>query len=303
MKAVVTGAGGFVGSRIVRALSRAGWETYAIVRGPSPRLEGAVASDRVVRCDLASAAEAGAALASLRPDVCVHAAWYAVPGEYLWSPENDVHQRIGIEVARAAAAAGCRRFVGIGTCLEYAPSDEALTEHSPAGPTTPYATSKLALLDALLELGAETGMQIAWARLFFLHGPHEDERRLVPSVISSLLDGRTVATTPGDQVRDFLHVDDAAEALRAVATADVTGPVNVASGVATTVRAVVTAIGEILGRRDLLQIGALPYPPGEQMVISADNRLLVEECAWAPTYGLEQGLRETVRWWQTRRSA
>ena len=92
-------------------------------------------------------------------------------------------------------------------------------------------------------------MEIAWARLFFLYGPGEDERRLVPSVITALLNGRTVETTAGDQVRDFLHVDDAARGICAVATTRVTGPVNIAAGVPTTIRAVVNAIAEALAIR------------------------------------------------------
>lgn len=303
MRVLLTGAAGFVGSHVARVLVREGHEVHAVVRQRTDRLETVLPPPRVVRCDLTEAADVQQLVALVRPEVCIHCAWFAVPGEYLHSQQNAVQRRAGLELARALAAAGCRRFVGVGTCLEYAASDEALSETSPTGPANPYAESKLALYHALEELGQETGIGIAWARLFYLYGPHEDAKRLVPSVVLSLLEDKPARTTGGEQIRDFLHADDVARALTAIAAGDVVGAVNVASGQPVRVRDLVLRIGEILGRPELIELGAVPYPPGERMAILADNTRLIAECGWAHRFSLDEGLRDTAEWWKGRSRA
>ncbi len=301
MRVLLTGAAGFVGSRVARLLVREGCEVHALVRGDRRRrVEDITLSLSVESCDLLASADVGARVARIRPELCIHCAWYAVPGDYLHSRENLPHVCAGLELARALAAAGCRRLVAVGTCLEYETGPGALSEKSPTGPATLYAESKLRLFRALAQLCEQAGMGFAWPRLFYLYGPFEDERRLVPSVILALLEGRPARTTKGEQVRDFLHVDEVAAAIWAVARSEVSGPVNVGSGRPVTVRELVLEIGRIVGRPELIELGALPYAAGEPMAIWADNGRLVEECGWAPRFSLEQGLREAVEWWRRR---
>jgi nucleoside-diphosphate-sugar epimerase len=297
MRALVTGAAGFVGSRVTRALAGGELDVHAVVRShPGPRLE-CVDGIRLERCDLADPGAVAELVARVEPEVCIHCAWIATPGAYLTSPENATHERIAQHLALTLVEHGCARIVGVGTCFEYAPSGGQLHETSPLGPTTPYARAKLAALEYMQNAcdGSET--TLAWARLFYLYGPGEDPRRLVPSVVLSLLAGRPARTTPGGQLRDFLHVDDAAAALVAVARSDVTGPVNVGAGRAVTVRELVETLGRITARSDLVELGALPYASGDRMVVIADTRRLADACGWAPVLSLAEGLRGTAEWW------
>lgn len=301
MKVLLTGAAGFVGSRVAGVLLRGGCEVHAGVRDdPHGRLGGIAADLRLESLDLRRASDLDAWVRRVRPDLAIHCAWYATPGSYLTSPENLAHVEIGLSLARSLAAAGCRRLVALGTCFEYEPSHEALSESSPLRPATPYARSKLQLARALERLSAEGPLDIAWARLFYLYGPFEDERRLVPSVTRSLLEGKPARTTSGEQLRDFLHVDDVAEALWAVARGSVTGAVNVGSGQPTAVRTLVLELARIVGRPDLVELGSLPQPPDDPPAVWADNRRLVEECSWSARFALDEGLRDTVEWWRER---
>ena len=218
---------------------------------------------------------------------------------YLTSPENDVHVAVAETLGRALVDAGCRRLVALGTCFEYAPSEMPLSEASPLDPRTPYARAKLAARERLADVCAGTATSLAWARLFYLYGPFEDTRRLVPAVTLALLEGRAAPTTAGAQLRDFLHVDDVARALVAIAESDLAGPVNVASGRPVTVRELVGTIGRLVGREDLIELGAIPYAAGDPMVVAGDVRRL-ESSGWAPELSLEEGLRRTVAWWSER---
>ena len=301
MRVLLTGATGFIGSHVARLLVSEGCEVHTVVRESSDlwRINDIVPLLRLVRCDLLASDELDVYLERIQPDLCIHLAWYAVPGKYLTSVENLSLLNASLRLAARLAGLGCKRFIGLGTCIEYDTSLGYLSEESPTRPCNLYAASKLALQTVLNQLTHITGMEVAWPRIFYLYGPFEDERRLVPSVICSLLRNQLVRVTKGEQIRDYLHVEDVAAAIWAVARSNLSGPVNIGSGEPIAVRDIVTNIGAILSRPELIALGVLPYSVSEPMFICANNRRLTENTTWAPRYELEQGLRHTVEWWQT----
>jgi nucleoside-diphosphate-sugar epimerase len=222
--------------------------------------------------------------------VLIHLAWYVVPVRYVTAPENRECLAASLRLLERATC----RAVFVGTCFEYNTALGRLREDSETKPTTLYAECKDALARAVLARS-----DAVWARLFYQYGPWEDERRLIPTIMRALLRGEPARLSPGEQRRDFLHVEDVASALCAVATGDLTGPVNVGSGSAASLKEIASTIGALAGRPDLLQFGALPYGAGEPMLIVADNARL-RSTGWAPRYTLEQGLRQTFEWWRGR---
>jgi nucleoside-diphosphate-sugar epimerase len=143
-------------------------------------------------------------------------------------------------------------------------------------------------------------LSAAWGRIFFVYGPFEQQQRLVPSVIKSLLKGEAARCSTGTQIRDFLHVADVAEAFVALLESDVTGPVNVASGRPAALQDVIGVIAARFDRPDLIHWGAIPAAPDEPPLLVADTRRLTHEVGWSPRYNLESGLRQTIEWWQAR---
>ncbi|MFZ1058981.1 MAG: NAD-dependent epimerase/dehydratase family protein, partial [Candidatus Rokuibacteriota bacterium] len=249
---LVTGATGFIGSHVLRILVEEGCDVHGLIRPESDlrRVEALLPRVGVVRADLYDTEAITAHLERLRPDLCVHLAWTTEPGKYLRSLENLKLLEASWKLASRLAEAGCKRLVAAGTCFEYDIDAGYLSEQTPTRPRTLYAAAKVSLALLLEQLQSSTGMEVAWVRLFYQYGPHEDERRLVPSVILSLLQDRPAAVSAGTQVRDFLHVEDVARAISAVARSGLTGPVNVGSGQPVTVREVVATIGALTGRPD-----------------------------------------------------
>ena len=300
MKVLVTGASGFIGSNVVRKLIAEECEVYALIRPTSNtwRLKDVIHSVRIVPCDLSSTGELDKWLKQILPELCIHLAWFAEPGKYLNSPENLRCLSESVHLVERLANLGCRRFVGTGTCFEYDLNLGYFSEESVTKPRSLYSASKLALQLILEQLGRVTGMEVAWVRLFYQYGPFEDHRRLVPSVTCSLLRKEEVKVTKGEQIRDFLHVEDVAAAIWAVAGSNLSGPINIGSGKPVAVRDMVTRIGTILDRLDLIALDALPYSESDPMFICANNCRLTEHTTWVPRYNLEQGLRHTIAWWQ-----
>ncbi len=284
MKVFLTGATGFIGSHVARQLVRDGHEVHALVRPGSRRWRMAdiEAALHFVEGDLLTSSFA---IDPSSFDLCLHLAWYVEPGQYLHSPLNRDYLRASLALAKRFP-----RFVGAGTCFEYALTGEPLRETSPTGPRTPYAQAKLELFQSLPATAA-------WVRFFYQYGPGEDARRLVPVVIHGLLRGQEVPLVPGERARDYLHVADVASAVCAVATSRLTGAVNIGSGQRTTVRDIAGMIGRLLGRPELLKFGALPYRPDEPLDIVADNTKLLST-GWRPRFNLETGLRDTIEWWR-----
>lgn len=296
MNVLITGGPGFIGAHLVRALLAKG-HTVAVLARPANalhRLREVLPSIRVISGELGDAETLRLALSDFQPEGCVHLAWHAEPGAYLHAVENIRSLTASLSLFSELIRAGCRQILGAGTCFEYGPAAGCLTEDSPVLPQSLYAAAKLSCCLTGQQMAAQTGVPFAWARIFYPFGPLEDERRLIPATIRSLTQGVPFPTTSGEQVRDYIHVADVAEALCVLLDQGADGIFNVCSGRPVPVRQVVATIAGLVGRPDLVQFGALPCRAGEPPVIQGDNARL-RKLGWQPRYPLEQGLQDTIR--------
>ena len=304
LKILITGATGFIGSHVVKRLVTEGHDVHAIIRPQSDthKIVEVLADIVIWRGDLNEPETLADRISDVQPEMCIHLAWDVQTGQYQHALTNVQNLGSTLELATRLAANGCQRFIGVGTCFEYDVSAGYLSESTASSPDSLYAACKTAASVGLEKIGNDSGMQTAWARLFYQYGPFEDERRLVPAILISMMNDEMTKTTEGAQVRDFLHVEDVASAIGAVAHSDLTGVVNVGSGQPVRVREIVQKIGEITGREDLIEFGALPYRESDPMFVCANNRRLVDGAGWTPTYDLDSGLRQTADWLRRARS-
>jgi dTDP-6-deoxy-L-talose 4-dehydrogenase (NAD+) len=260
---LLTGATGFVGRQLLRALGERGCRVRPVVRSgkqetlaPSSAIETIVTSSDI----FAESADWWAQVC-FGTDTVIHAAWYAEPGRYLQSPKNEECLSGTLRLAEGAAQSKVRRVVGIGTCFEYDLDAGRLSIETPLKPSTPYAQAKVDTFNALSASLHRQGIAFAWCRLFYLCGEGEDGRRLVPFVRARLQAGEPVELSSGTQIRDYLDVYEAAQMVADVALGQQEGPVNICSGRPVTVREVAERIADEFGRRDLLRFGVRPDNP------------------------------------------
>ena len=261
---LVTGAGGFIGSAIMRRLAKDGHEAVAL---KTDLLAGDLP-------DLGSASH------------CIHAAWYTNHADYL---THDIN-RDWVAASLRLAAAFPGRFVGLGTCLEYDVSagEPCAEDHTPLRPQTLYARCKLELFDAL----ERSGRDFAWARIFFVYGPGDRAGRLIPDMIERFARGEPAGPNYGGLRRDYVHVDDLAGQIVRVATSDVQGPINTGTGEAPTLSDIYAAGAAAFGRPDLAQgNGELG---GQPPLIQADLTRLRSEVGDPQARDIATGLKDLV---------
>jgi nucleoside-diphosphate-sugar epimerase len=294
MRILLTGASGFVGRHALAALASTGHEVHAISRS-RPSVSG---DYRWHGVDLL-APGAAAIVDAVQPERILHLAWCVEHGSFWTDPANAAWRDATLALARAAADAGARRFVGTGTCYEYdwPPTANCDERETPVATHTFYDTCKDECRRALDALASEGGFGFAWARLFFLYGPAEAPGRLVASIARALARGEPAACSSGLVVRDFMDVRDAGAALAALTLSDVEGPVNIASGNGLSVADLVTRLGALAGRPDLVRLGALPDRPGEPPRIVAEVARLRDEVKFRPAHNLDAGLRDALAFW------
>ncbi|MCA3313790.1 MAG: NAD-dependent epimerase/dehydratase family protein [Roseomonas sp.] len=290
---LVTGASGFIGQHMPALLRAHGYETHITAHATLPETAGITAH----AVDLLHQDEAQRLIKDLRPDIIIHTAWYVAHGRFWTAPENTDWLEASTALAAYAAEAGTRRFVGIGTCAEYATEagDDAFPwpETRPIAPATPYGEAKASLARRLSEIAeGRARFSFAWARLFHLFGPGENPARLVPSIMLALREGREAQCASGRPVRDFISTQNAAAAITALATSQVTGPVNIGSGAPISIAAMARLIAHISGRPYLLRLGALPDRPNEPPYMVAHTGRLRREVGFTAPVSLASELRK-----------
>ena len=257
---VVTGASGFIGRRLVALAQARGIGVVA------PR-----------RSDLnwTDAAAVRAFMATNVPGAVIH---LASPGVFASDPNDPslIDQECAMMHSLLNAAPDGCRIIGGGSMAEYGQSGR-LDEAMVCVPRNAYACAKYEagrLLTERLATGAVTGCH---ARIFGAYGPGEAPRRLLPMVIAKLRAGEPVALSDCRQQRDFVHVDDVADALLGLASAP--GPIhpviNIGTGAAIAVRHVVEKVAdELRAPRALLHFGAVARSPHDQDRLEAGTTRL-----------------------------
>lgn len=289
---ILTGATGYIGQYAIRFLLEKNYVVHAVSTREKPK------SDNVFwhKADLLNSSEIENLIRKIRPTHLLHFAWYVEHGKFWNAPENLDWLRASLFLARKFAENGGERFVAAGTCAEYDwTAKSAFVENeTPMKPQTLYGASKYALDLTLTKFAETTSVNFASGKIFFPFGGNESPNRLIPSVIRSLLTDQTAKTSHGRQIRDFIFVENAAEAFVELLDGDVSGAVNIGSGKGVELKTVIEEIGRITGKSELLQIGALNSAPNDPPEIIADTKRLKTEVGYEKTFDLKSKLEETI---------
>ncbi len=319
MRLMVTGGAGFIGSAVVRQAIADGHEvinldalTYA---ANLPNVESVAASNRYAfeEADIRDRAALDRVFATHQPDAVMHLAAESHVDRSIDAPATFIDTNVvGTSTLLEAARAywgGTRdfRFHHISTDEVFGTLGEtgAFTETTPYAPNSPYSASKAAS-DHLVRAWGETyGLPVVLSNCSNNYGPFHFPEKLIPVVILNALHGRPIPVYgKGENVRDWLYVEDHATALLAVAERGRIGESYNIGGNAEAknidiVRRICALMDELVpegGPHEQL-ITYVTDRPGHDFRYAIDASKIRDELGWTPSVTLDEGLRRTVRWY------
>ncbi|WP_026280860.1 MULTISPECIES: dTDP-glucose 4,6-dehydratase [unclassified Thioalkalivibrio] len=327
MRVLVTGGAGFIGSAVVRQYIEESDATVinldALTYAGNLNSLGAArehSRHRFEHADIADRAVLDRVFRQHRPDAVLHLAAETHvdrsiegPAAFLQSNVTGTHNML--EAARSywsaleGEAKERFRFHHVSTDEVYGdlgPEDPAFTEDTPYAPSSPYSASKAAS-DHLVRAWHRTyGLPVVITNCSNNYGPYQFPEKLIPLMVLNALDGRPLPVYGrGDNVRDWLYVEDHARALRHVLAHGASGRTyNIGGRCERTNLEVVHALCAVLDQ--LVPDEQGPYArliefvrdrPGHDRRYAIDDTRLANELGWQPTESFETGLSKTVQWY------
>jgi UDP-glucose-4-epimerase GalE len=317
MRILVTGGAGYIGSHAVRLYLERGhdvWVYDSLVYGH----RAAVPADRLLVGDLAETARLDHALIDRRIEAVVHFAAFAYVGESVTDPGKYYQNNLvnTLNLMECMRRNGVRRLVFSSTCATYGVPDRVpITEEEKQQPINPYGRGKLAVEWALADYARAYGWGYAALRYFNAAGAspkgdigedHKPETHLIPLVLQAVLGliphveifGTDYPTPDGTCIRDYIHVDDLAEAhLLALERLDQGCQMryNLGTGRGYSVRELIAVAEEVTGKRVPVKEG--PRRPGDPPALVAAADKARRELGWAPRYTELRPIVETAWNW------
>jgi len=304
MRILVTGGAGHVGSHTVRLLLQHGHDVW-VYDNLSMGHRAAVPAERLIVGDLKDTDHLDQALLAHRIEAVVHFAASAYVGESVVQPAKYYQNNLvnTLNLMERMRRQSISRFVFSSSCATYGvPERMPITEDMPQRPINPYGNTKLAVERALADFAGAYQWGYAALRYFNAAGAaadgsigedHTPETHLIPLVLQTILGqrphieifGTDYPTPDGTCLRDYIHVDDLAEAHRLALEQlqpDKRLVYNAGTGKSHSVREVIRVAEEITGKK--VPVKEAPRRPGDPPELVADSSKIRREFGWSPRY-------------------
>lgn len=296
-KVLVTGASGFIGRHLVRALLALGAEVGTMAR------RHVAADTRAFVGDLRDAHFVQDAIGSWQPQVILHLAATRLRSLDPANMREAIDANVGGMLNVLSAASGQPSLfsvVALGSGEEYGSAPTPYEETYRELPISAYSLSKLTATNLCQMMARTLAVPVCVLRPSVVYGPEQGDDMFVPALVRALLLGERFPMTAGEQTRDFVFVGDLVEAiLLAGSTPNLGGEViNIGSGLATSIAALADSVEAVTDSHGHTDRGAVAYrgaePMNYAMNITKAERLL----GWRPATTLGEGLRQTIAWYR-----
>lgn len=298
-RVLITGANGFIGGHLIDALDGLG----ALVTVVDMRHSDGKGPVREYVGDLCDANFTETCVKECAPEIIIHLAASkdrsADIGAFSHAVSTNLTGSINL-FASAMKLKGLKSAVVLGTAEEYGNNPTPFVEDMRERPVSAYSYSKLCVTRLCETLYSLHGTPFVVLRPTVAYGPGQGQEMFLPALIKTLLAKKEFPMTHGIQTRDFVYVDDLINAiLSASVSPQAAGQIiNIGSGNPVAIADIASKAARLLGREDLLRIGALDYRCGEAMEYYVNTSRARQLLDWTASFSLDEGLKRTVKHYQ-----
>lgn len=294
MKLLITGATSFIGRSFCQKALSDGHEVLAVMRPNSTRPEPK--GTEVLSLSMEDYNRLGEMAGPC--DCFIHLAWDGTRGSARMDTAlQQKNVTCSLDAVRSMLQAGCKRIVTAGSQAEYGPHADCITEETECRPNTEYGKWKLDFYHRVSALCEEHAAICMEPRFFSLYGPGDHPHTMVISTLQKMLANEPCPLTEGIQMWDYLHVEDACDALlKLCADPEIPGGVyNFGSGDVRLLRDYILEMARITASRSDLQFGAVPYPVTGMVSLWPEVSKLKSIAHWSPRISFSQGVADMVK--------
>lgn len=298
-KAIVTGANGFVGTALCNELSSQGIKVIAVVRNEEENIEGIknIQGISIVYCDLSDFKNLAKIINDRDVDVFYHLAWVGTAGPLRADSDVQLNNvRYACDTVKACADIGCKRFVFASSIMEYEVSAVMNKDDAP-NINTLYCSAKVAANYMARTIAGSIGVDYIRAVISNIYGPGETSPRLINTSIRKLLNGEHCAFSAGEQLYDFIYIDDAIKEFVAIGEK---GKANktyyIGSQNPRPLKEFLCELRDVVVPGTEIGLGELPFNGVSLSYKEFDIYSVENDTGFIPEVSFAEGIRKTMEW-------
>lgn len=255
---LITGATGFLGKSIIKKIDKTKYNITLVTRRKIPGYNQIIVKDffKVKKKQYVEILKDQA--------IVLHLAWYAKPRKYFNSKQNYKCLKGSKLFALACKQASIKKFICIGSCSEYKPSNSIHKPNDKLLPSNIYSKTKINLFRFCSRVFKNNDTKFLWLRIFYIYGEGEPENKLVSYVLSKIKRNKKAILSNGNQIKDFIHINRAVDQIiKVIEKKKYEGAINICSGKGLTVKDFITGIAKKIKKEKYLIFGKKKMSPGD----------------------------------------
>lgn len=293
MRVFVTGGTGFIGKEVVNKLKKEGYNLLLLSR----TLKGSNKEGiKVIKGNLRNILSWQNQLKIFNPDAAIHIAWEGLPDHS--AHISKLNLEYSLNLTELLANIGCKRLIITGSGWEYGPQSGKMSEDTPCKLFDAFTAAKRALHMLGQEIANEKNMEFIWTRLFYVYGPAQQPKALIPHLINSAKSGKWPEIRNPKAKNDFIYVEDVAEALiKILNKGKNNNTYNIGSGKLTSVADIVKYVFDRFGIKNVYHENRQEAKDLAFNYSFADTSKIKREIGWYPKTSTKEGIEKTISYY------
>lgn len=298
-KAIVTGANGFIGTALCKTLSEDGVSVIAIVRNEEENIKRIknISNLSIVYCDLSNFRNLSNYVSDRDVDVLYHLAWVGSAGPLRGDSDVQMNNvRYTCDTVKACADMGCKRIVFASSIMEYEIEATMATDETPVINTL-YSSAKVAADYMARTVAGSLGIDYIRAVISNIYGPGEMSPRLINTSLRKLLSGEHCAFSAGEQIYDFIYIDDAAKTFVEIAKKGKSNRTYyIGSQEPKPLKDFLWEMRDVIDPNIEIGLGELPFNGVSLTYKEFDIHAVKNDTGFVPNVSFAEGIRNTANW-------